>query len=99
MKIFEWLGGVMMIIALLEFVPNPKKAIQSIPEVLATNVHMNGNHLVLHKTEAPKKRKQVDEKGRKLMQYLGQFQNLMPTRVEKSHETSRMHDSVLRPRI
>jgi hypothetical protein len=39
----------MLIVALLEFIPNPKKAIQSIPGVLQTNVRMNGNHLVLHR--------------------------------------------------
>jgi hypothetical protein len=37
----------MMIVALLEFVPNPKKAISGISEVLQTNVRMVGNHLVV----------------------------------------------------
>ena len=58
MRIFEWLGSLMMIVALLEFVPNPKKAIQSIPSVLATNVRMEGNHLAVH---SPK------SNGRKLL--------------------------------
>lgn len=47
MRIFEWLGGLMMIVALVEFIPNPKKAIQSITSVLATNVRMEGNHLAM----------------------------------------------------
>ena len=37
MRILEWLGGVMFLIALLDFVPSPKKAIQSIDSVLKSN--------------------------------------------------------------
>jgi hypothetical protein len=54
MKIFEWLGSLMMVVALIEFVPNPKKAIQSIPGVLQNNVRMSGNHLVLRRPPAKK---------------------------------------------
>lgn len=51
MKLIEWLGGVMMLVALIEFIPNPRRAIRSISEVLFTNVRMAGNHLVLHKVQ------------------------------------------------
>jgi len=61
MRIFEWLGSLMMIIALIEFVPNPKKAISSIPEVLATNVHMDKHHLVLQKTEGTKAKRRFPQ--------------------------------------
>ena len=54
---FEWLGSIMMLVALIEFAQNPKKAVQSIPGVLQTNVQMEGTHLVLHRTEKPKKNK------------------------------------------
>lgn len=58
MKIFEWLGSLMMVVALVEFVPNPKKAIQSITGVLQTNVRMDGNHLAVHHGgKLPAKRK------------------------------------------
>jgi len=40
-RILEWLGGVMFLIALLDFVPSPRKAIESIDAVLRTNpVHI-----------------------------------------------------------
>ncbi len=48
-RIFEWLGGLMFLIALMEFLPNPKKALQSIPEVLNANPIMINNHLVMPK--------------------------------------------------
>ncbi len=48
-RIFEWLGGLMFLIALMEFAPNPKKALQSIPEVLKANPIMVNNHLVMPK--------------------------------------------------
>ncbi len=53
-RIFEWLGGLMFLIALMEFAPNPKKALQSIPEVLKANPVMLGNHLVMPKAPARK---------------------------------------------
>jgi len=46
-RIFEWLGSLMFLVALLEFIPNPKKALQSIPDVLATNPRMVNGHLIL----------------------------------------------------
>jgi len=41
-RILEWLGGLMFLIALLDFVPSPKKAIQSIDAVIRANpVHIS----------------------------------------------------------
>ena len=63
MRIFEWFGGLMMIVALMEFIPNPKKALQNIPEVLATNAKMVNGHLVISrdgprsKSDAPKSKR------------------------------------------
>lgn len=48
-RIFEWLGGLMFLIALAEFAPNPKKALQSITTVLKANPIMVNNHLVMPK--------------------------------------------------
>ena len=50
MKLIEWLGGAMVLVALFEFIPSPRKAIRSISEVLSTNVRMEGTHLVLQRT-------------------------------------------------
>lgn len=51
MRIFEWLGSLMMIVALIEFVPNPKKAISNIPGVLQTNIRIDSNnHMELHRS-------------------------------------------------
>jgi hypothetical protein len=47
MRIFEWLGSIMFLVALIEFIPNPKKALKSIPEVLATNPKIVNGHLVI----------------------------------------------------
>ena len=47
MKLIEWLGGLMLIIAFLEFAASPRQALKSITEVLSTNVYMQGNHLAL----------------------------------------------------
>jgi hypothetical protein len=43
--------SVLVLVALIEFIPSPRKALRSISEVLSTNVRMEGNHLVLHRTE------------------------------------------------
>jgi hypothetical protein len=48
-RLTEWLGSIMFFVALIEFVPNPKKAIDSIYDTLSTNVRIEGGHLVLKK--------------------------------------------------
>jgi len=48
-KIFEWLGSIMFLVALIEFIPNPRKALESIPQVLATNPKIVNGRLVLPK--------------------------------------------------
>lgn len=56
MGIQEWLGSLMVIAAVISFIPNPKAAIKGVPEVLSTNVQMVNGHLVVpnrHKAERP----------------------------------------------
>lgn len=48
-RVLEWLGGIMFLIALLEFVPNPRKALESIPNALSLSPKMVNGHLVLPK--------------------------------------------------
>lgn len=50
-RIIEWLGSLMFLVALIEFIPNPRKALESIPQVLATNPKMVNGHLVLPKRQ------------------------------------------------
>lgn len=48
-RIVDWLGGLMFLIALIEFGANPKAALKSIPETLSTSVGFASNgHLVLY---------------------------------------------------
>lgn len=54
MKLIEWLGGVMMLVALIEFISSPQKTMRSISEVLSTNLQIAGNHLILHKAQRNK---------------------------------------------
>lgn len=49
-RLIEWLGSIMFLIAVLEFLPNPKKALNTISDALSTNVRIESNHLVLKKT-------------------------------------------------
>jgi len=51
-RLFEWLGSLMFLVALIEFIPNPRKALETIPSVLSTNVHITNGRLTLVK---PKK--------------------------------------------
>lgn len=46
-RLFEWLGSIMFLVALIEFVPNPKKALETIPEVLAMNPKIVNGRLVM----------------------------------------------------
>ncbi len=62
MKISEWLGSLILIVALMEFIPNPRKAIESIPGVLQTNVRMSGNHLMLRRDRPKYPKKAIDPK-------------------------------------
>lgn len=39
----------MLLVALLEFIPHPRKALESIPEVLATNPLIVSGHMTLPK--------------------------------------------------
>ncbi len=47
MRLIEWLGSIMFLIAILEFVPNPKKALSTITDTLSSNVRIEANRLVL----------------------------------------------------
>lgn len=48
LKIFEFLGGVMILVALIEFLPNPKKALEEAHRVLVSpSPRIVNNHLVL----------------------------------------------------
>ncbi len=53
-RIIEWFGSLMFIVALIEFAPNPKKALQSIPDVLSMNPKMVNGHLVMPKVISTK---------------------------------------------
>ena len=45
MRIIDWLGSLMFFVALIEFIPNPKKALESIPGILAANPRIVNGHL------------------------------------------------------
>lgn len=48
-RITDWLGGLMFVIALIEFGASPNAALKSIPDTLSTNVGIASNgHLVLY---------------------------------------------------
>ncbi len=49
-RLIEWLGSIMFLIAIVEFVPNPKKALSTITDTLSSNVRIENNHLVVKKT-------------------------------------------------
>lgn len=46
-RIIEWIGSIMFIVAIIEFVPHPKKALETIMSTLSSNVRIEKNHLVL----------------------------------------------------
>ncbi len=48
-RLIEWLGSIMFLVAILEFVPNPRKALSTITDTLAQSVRIEKNHLVLKK--------------------------------------------------
>ena len=51
-KIFEWLGGLMFLVALIEFVPNPKKALEEAHAVLVSpSPRIVNGHLVLPRNQ------------------------------------------------
>jgi len=52
MRLIEWLGSIMFFVAVMEFLPNPRKALDTISDTLSTNVRIESNHLVLKKTAA-----------------------------------------------
>lgn len=55
-RLIEWLGSLMFLVALIEFVPNPKRALNSIPEVLSANPKIIKGHLVMPKARVERKR-------------------------------------------
>ena len=49
MRIIEWLGSIMLLAAFIEFAASPRKALESISEVLTTNPRIENGHMVLRK--------------------------------------------------
>jgi hypothetical protein len=49
MRLIEWVGSLMFLVALIDFAASPKRALQSIPQILATNPKMVHGHLVIPK--------------------------------------------------
>jgi hypothetical protein len=64
-RVAEWLGSIMFLIALIEFLPHPKKALEEITNVLSTNVRYEQGKLALTKP-APNHRHEAKEKFSRL---------------------------------
>ena len=43
MRLIEWLGSVMVLVALIDFIHSPRAALESITDTLNTNVHISQN--------------------------------------------------------
>ena len=60
LKIFEFLGGAMVLVALIEFIPSPKKALEEVHRVLVSpSPRIVNNHLVLPEKKPAQKLQQV----------------------------------------
>lgn len=64
-RISEWLGSIMFLVALIVFVPNPRKALESIPNILAMNPKIVNGHLVMPTKVTEKQRTRKVEKNRR----------------------------------
>lgn len=63
-KIVEWLGSIMFLVALIEFLPHPKKALEEITDVLSTNVRYEQGKLALTKPGTAHHRVRIPRESR-----------------------------------
>jgi hypothetical protein len=47
MKLMEWIGSLMFMVALIDFASNPRKALESIPDVLARSPRIENGRMVI----------------------------------------------------